>query len=152
MTKARDTYLRGVERAALGVHLDGGADRSGSVREADANPVGISPTPETAGRGRLTGTAATTPRARARAEGRTSHAGAARGGDDGDDPDARDGSVGSHLASSFTRASTGAEIFASSARKVRGACEATATSSVRFDSAREYATFAERPTCKRERA
>ena len=50
---------------------------------------------------------------RAGAEGRTSHAGAARGGDDGDDPDARDGSVGSHLASSFTRASTGAEDYPS---------------------------------------
>lgn len=124
MTKARDTYLRGVESAALGVHLDGGADRSGSVREADANPVGIAD----AGNGRAGeahGDRGHDTARRARAEGRTSHAGAARGGDDGDDPDARDGSVGSHLASSFTRASTGAEDYrvSESARSVRGDCD-----------------------------
>ena len=124
MTKARDTYLRGVESAALGVHLDGGADRSGSVREADANPVGIAD----AGNGRAGeahGDRGHDTARGARAEGRTSHAGAARGGDDGDDPDARDGSVGSHLASSFTRASTGAEDYrvSESARSVRGDCD-----------------------------
>ena len=149
MTKARDTYLRGVESAALGVHLDGGADRSGSVREADANPVGIADAGN--GRaGRLTGTAATTPRAALglRAERVTPVPRAAATTGTTPTP-----ATAAWEAISRVRSREPQPVpKITESRKVRGACEATATSSVRFDSAREYATFAERPTCKRERA
>ena len=108
------------------------------------------PTPETAERGRLTGTAATTPRAALglRAERVTPVPRAAATTGTTPTP-----ATAAWEAISRVRSREPQPVpKITESRKVRGACEATATSSVRLDSACEYATFAERPARKRERA